>query len=109
MRPPARESVYWVNIKTDFENVIKRCSTGLEFQATQLKDKPLPHDLSGKLWKTVGADMFITFKLNHKTYFLIVDYHSKFSVMKLKDGHGTDSLIKMCRIIFAYTSSKNNV
>ena len=63
----------------------------LEFQATQLKDNPIPHDIPGKMWETVGADIFM---LNNKTYLCIVDYHSKFLVWKLMNGSHADSLRK---------------
>ena len=68
-----------------------------EFQATQLKVKPIPHDVKGKLRVNVGADIVM---LNHKTYLCIVDYHSMFPVMKETDGISADSLIEMCKILF---------
>ena len=47
--------------------------------------------------------------LNNKTYLCIVDYHRKFTVMKLTDVLNSDSLIKICKIIFAEASKKNYV
>ena len=64
------------------------CSICLEFQATQLKEKP--YDITWKQWETVGA----------KTYFCIVDYRRKFRVGKLMDGLSAPSLIRTCKIIF---------
>ena len=37
---------------------------------------------------------------NTETYLCVVDYHSKFPVVKQIDGLTTESLIKMCKIIF---------
>ena len=106
MKLLVREYIYWVNINADINNVIKSCSTCLEFQATQLKDKPILHDIPDKLWKTVDADICM---LNNKTYFCIVDYHSKFPVMKLMDGLSVDSVIKTCIIIFAEYTLSNKI
>ena len=42
--------------------------------------------------ENVGADMFM---LNNKLHPWIVDYHRKFSFVKLMDGVSADSLIKL--------------
>ena len=47
------------------------------------KEEPILHDIPGRPWETVGADLFIW---NNKTYLRIVDYHSRLVVMKLMDG-----------------------
>ena len=44
-----------------------------------MKNKPIPYDIPGKPWETVGADIFMS---NNKTYFCIVDYNCKFPVVK---------------------------
>ena len=49
-------------------------------------------------WETVGADLFM---LNYKTCLCIVNYHSKFQVMKLTNGISANSLIKTCKITFS--------
>ena len=41
------------------------------------------------------------FMINSKTYFCIVDYHSKFPVVKQTGGVSAVSLIKRCKIIFS--------
>ena len=85
------------SINTDIEIAIKRCKICLEFQATQLKGKPIQHDIAGRPCETVGTDIFM---LNTKKYFCILDYHCKFPVMKLIDGLNADSLIKTCKVTF---------
>ena len=57
----------------------------------QLEYKTILHDTPDKPWATVDADIFM---LNNKTYLCVVDYHSKFPVMKGTDGLCADSLIK---------------
>ena len=46
----------------------------------------------------IGAD---TFTLNNKNYVWIVDYHSKFPILKKAEDMCTDSLILTCKIIFS--------
>ena len=75
-----------------------KCTTYLEFQATKPKDKPMPYNMPGKLWETAGADIFM---LNNKIYLCTVDYHSKFLVMILTVGLSANSLIEICKIMFA--------
>ena len=63
-----------------------------------MKDKIIHHDIPIRPWDVIGADMFI---LNNKQYLCIVDYHSKFPIVKKTEGLSADSLILMCKIIVA--------
>ena len=49
------------------------------FSENQTKRKFIHHDIPGKLWEVIGVAMF-TF--NNKNYLSIVDYDSKFLVIK---------------------------
>ena len=51
----------------------------------------------GRPSKSVGADIF-TITKNH--YLCIIDYHSKFLVVKYVEGFSADNLIKTCRLYF---------
>ena len=86
----------------------KNCFTCLDFQQTQLKEKVIHHDIPGKPWEVMGADMFT---LNNKNYLWIVDYHSKFPIVKKAEGMSTDSLILACKVIFftIWIAKENNV
>ena len=70
----------------------------LTFQQTQLKDKIMHHDILEKPWEVIGAVMF---NLNNKHYLCIVDYHSKFPIIKRTEDFSADILILICNIIFA--------
>ena len=52
----------------DIEKHLKSCSTCLHFQQTQSREKRIHHDIPGKPWEVIGADMFI---LNNKTTFAL--------------------------------------
>ena len=61
-------------------------------------DKLIHHDILGKLWETVGADVFT---LSNKYILCTVDYHSKFQVIKQIAGFSADNLIKTCKVTFS--------
>ena len=92
------ESVYWVNINNDIEKHVKNCSMCLEFQQTQPKEKTTHHDILLRPWEALGVDVF---QLSNKNYLCIIDYHSKFPVMKRMEGLSAESLIATVKIIFA--------
>ena len=84
------ELVYLVNINNDIENHVKNCNTCLEFQQMQPKEKIIQHDIPLRPWDVLGADIF---QLNNKNYLCIVDYHSKFPVIKRMEGLSAQNLI----------------
>ena len=92
-----QKSVCWVNINTDIEKHIESCNTYLEFQHMQLKEKINHHDIPLRPWVVLGADIF---HLINKNYLCIIDYHSKFPVIKRMEGLSTESLITTMKVIF---------
>ena len=93
-----RESVYWINIYDNIEKNINNCTTCLMCQQTQLKNNIICHDIPARPWEIAGADMFT---LNNQHYLCIVDYHSKFPVIKKSENLSADSHILTCKFIFA--------
>ena len=63
----------------------------------QPKKKIIHYEVPGKPWEIVGADLF---SLHNKSYLCILDYHSKFHVIKHIDDLSADSLILACKIMF---------
>ena len=77
----------------------------LTFQPKQPKDKIILHHILAKPWQIVGVDMFTlkintTFTFYLQYYLCIVDYHSKFPVIKKSEDLSADSLILTCKVIF---------
>ena len=68
----------------------------LIFQATEPIDRIWSNKIPGGLWECVGADIFT----KNKHILCIVDYHSKFPLIKQAKEHKADNLIKTCKIIF---------
>ena len=65
---------------------------------SQLKDKIIHHVILVRPCEVIGADMFT---LNNKQYLCIVDYHGKFPIIKKTEDLSADSIILVCKIIFA--------
>ena len=96
------ELVYWVNINTDIEKHTKGCNTCLlEFQQMQPREKILHHDIPLRPLEVLGADIF---HLSNKNYSCIIDYHSKFPVIKRMEGLSTESLSTTMKVIFVECS-----
>ena len=64
----------------------------------QLFEKMIHHDIPLRPWEVLGADVF---HFINKNYLCIVDYHSKFPVIKRMEGLSTESLIATTKVIFA--------
>ena len=58
----------------------------------------LSHETPFRPWECVRADIFA---ITNKHYLCIVDYQSRFLVIKQVNGLSVDNLIKTCKIIFA--------
>ena len=79
----AQYSVFWSNINADIEGYIKHCATCLKFQQMQPKEKITHHDIPLRPREVVGADVF---HFKNKHCLCIVDYNSKFLVVKRLEG-----------------------
>ena len=93
----AHYSVYWSNINADITKYITCCATCLEFQPKQAKEKTIHHNIPIRLWEVLGTDVF---HFNNKNYLCVVDYHSKFPVVKRLEGLSTESPIATIKVIF---------
>ena len=60
--------------------------------------KVLHYKIPPRQWEIVGTDVLI---INAKTLLSIVDYHSKFQIVKKVNSLSTDNLVNLARLIFA--------
>ena len=93
----ACQSVYWSRINVDIEKYIKNCATCLEYQQMQPKEKIVHHDIPLRPWEVLGADVF---HFNNKNYLCIIDYHSKFPIIKRLEGLSAESLTTTKKVMF---------
>ena len=98
MRLLTCKSIYWISPNADIEDTIKNFPLYLNFQAIQSKDRNLSQEISEKLWKSLGTDIF---SIYHKHSLCIVDYHSKLPVMQQMEGLSADNLIETCNFIYS--------
>ena len=56
------------------------------------------HDIPIRPWDVIGVD---TFQLNKKNYLCVIDYHSKFPIVKKIKGLSADSLISTFKVVFS--------
>ena len=100
-----RESVYTTNINADKKHTVKQCATCLEYQQTQPQKGALYYEIPYKLWEIVSADIFM---VNNKTILCIVDYNSKFPIVKKVGSLSADDLVQTAKLMFAeYGIPKN--
>ena len=90
--------VYWHSINADIEKYIRQCATCLEFQQIQPRDKIFHHEIPLRPWEAVGADVFHFNKIN---YLCVVDYNSKFPIVRKLQGLSAEHLISAVSYIFA--------
>ena len=69
-----RESVYWPNIYTDIETMVKCCAVCQESQTEHRQQHILAHDVPSTPWTKVASDMF---QIKGDNYLLVTEYHSK--------------------------------
>ena len=74
----AKGSVFWANNR-DIDELVKTCSPCQRHQKLNAKEPLLLHDGPAKAWHTLGSDIFFW---NQTDYLLVVDYYSKFPVVK---------------------------
>ena len=68
------------------------------YQQMQHKEEMMHDDIPIEPWEVIGADIF---SINSKNYLCIIDYHSKFPIIKKPEDLSADSLILTCKIIFS--------
>ena len=93
----AWECVYWPSINADIEKYIKQCPTCLQFQQTQPQERIIHHDTPLWPWEVFWAYVFHN---NNKNYLCIIDYNSKFLIIKRLEGLSAENLTNAVKIIF---------
>ena len=93
----AKGSVFWANINRDIEELVKSCPPCQHHQKLNVKEPLLPHDVPQKPWHTLGSDIF---HWNNANYLLVVDYYSKFPVVKKLTNIQSSTVIAHLKSVF---------
>ena len=81
-RRRAREVLYWHGMDQSISEMVKSCSTGLEYRPKQASQPVMPQPVTSYPWKKIGGDLYVFEKEN---YLIICDYYRNFpEVCKLK-------------------------
>ena len=86
----ARTCVYWNNMNSDIEMLVRRCSICQESQPSQQPEPLLQHELPTRPWQVLGTDLF---HLDGQNYLLVSDYYSKSPFVRPINGRATSQAI----------------
>ena len=82
--------MYLVHMNSDMGNIITNCSVCLGFQQTKPKDKIILHNVQGRQWEVIGADIL---HIDDKNFLCIIDYFNKLPVIKCTERPSAENLI----------------
>lgn len=94
----ARTCVYWPGLNGDIENMVSECRECQEMRNTKKPEYLIPHEIPSYAWKTVGADVFYYQRHPH---LCVIDYYSKFPIVRELVGETSADLINTFKDIFA--------
>ena len=97
----AKETVYWPGINEHLEQVILNCQLCLKY--SRLKDKSMPHTALGHKvppvpWSKVATDIF---HYESHSYLLMVDYTSRFPIVREVKSMSAQHIAEHFRLIFS--------
>ena len=93
----AKGSVFWANINRDIEELVKSCPPCQCHQKLNVKEPLLPHDVLQRPWHTLGSDIFFW---NNTNFLLVIDYYSKFPVVKTLTSLQSSAVIAHLKSVF---------
>ena len=73
------ESVYWLRINKDIEDLCKRCHLCQELQPQQPREPMKMHEKPGCPWVKLGTDLF---EIGRRNFLIISDYFSCYPIIK---------------------------
>ena len=93
----AKDTVYWPGISEDIKHTYLHCHICAKFARTHQKETLQSTETPQTTWEQLGLDIF-TLKNTH--YLLVIDYFSRFPVVKQLQSLHSLSIIKHLKDIF---------
>ena len=95
--------MFWPNMDVDIKEAIDRCQPCQEMQRSNTKEPLLPMEIPTRPWEIVGTDLF---EIDGDEYLLVVDYYSKFPIVRKMKGRAVSSskVISLLQQIFGVFS-----
>ena len=94
----ARESVFWPGITNDIRNLVKNCEYCNKHQSAQPKLPIMQPELPTRPWEKLGSDIF---EFKGRKYLMIVDYYSRFPVIRLLSDISAATICNNFTSVFA--------
>ena len=102
MQLRALETVYWPRINKDILKHNQSCKTFIKYSKSQRSEPLQSHPTPEVPWHTVATDLF---KSKNCKYLLIVDYYSRFPVLRKLGSTTSIVLVKEMKAVFAKLGS----
>ena len=94
----AREFVFWVNYSKDIQEAIEKCSLCQEQQNVLTTNQHYVSEVPPHPWHTLGSDLFYHKRLD---FLVVVDYFSKFLIVRKIPNSTSSAIIKELDSIFS--------
>ena len=97
----AKETIYWPGLNGQLENLILNCQLCLKYSKSKNKSTPhtaLGHEVPAVPWSKVATDIF---HYESQPYLLIVDYTSRFPIVRRLKSMSAQSVKEHFKSIFS--------
>ena len=94
----AKEVIFWPGMSQEIANIVQKCQTCREFQASNAKEPMFQEQVPHGPWEMTASDLF---HFNGADYLLIFDYYSKFIEFSRLSDTLSKTIITHTKSIFA--------
>ena len=103
----ARETVFWLTMNKDIDQLIDQCKVCQEHQKSQQAEPLMQHDIPAYPWSVVGTDLF---EIKGQHYLIVADYYSKYPIVRQIDNNRSAAqIIKLLANIFSEFGTPDKV
>ena len=93
-----REYIFWVNYSKDIQEAVEKCSLCQEQQNVLMTNQRYVSEVPPHPWHTLGSDLFYHKRLD---FLVVVDYFSKFLIVRKIPNSTSSAIIKELDSIFS--------
>ena len=97
-RSRAREFVFWVNINSDLKEMVEKCDICQSQQNSTTSVQKYVSEVPPHPWHTLGSDLFYFQRID---FLVIVDYFSKYLIIRKIPNSTSSAVIKELGLIFS--------
>ena len=88
---------FWRGINHNIDEMVKSCAPCQAHQVADTKATLIPHDVPKRAWHTLSTDLF---HWNGTEYLLVVDFYSKFPIIRTQRNISSATIINHLKGIF---------